>query len=1118
MSMEILNLILVIVFSIGVFAFCIWFVTICNNHIDNIIDGSSKKQFFFLFLIVFLSFLYFFLLSIVITKNEPSELLLKIYSLFSQTSGVDNVQNLVPDQLKLFSLLVSFTGSIIFSGLLISTFNNSIQRRITNVKNGDIRYRSLRKHDVVIGDNELTFAVIQFLMQKSSKEKRRKKRIVIITNHALDKIRDIRNQLDKKDKHRMIIYHGNIHDKNTLSDLRLRKCRRIVILGDNVTTKCDSGNILILNNISEILSEKRNNQPKDIKECYVSYYDDSYLLKYCHDMGLPSLHIFPFNFYEMWANKIWGYGHLNKLINSNIPFQYSSLSQNKIAPASNNYVNVIILGFSVMARELIKTAINICHYANYDEETGSNKTKITVISNDENNINDFKSRYSGIELVPDVECSFISLSPICKDAQQKIVELIHPSNAISTIAVCSEDAERNYMLATQLPVEVYEKEIQIVVEYFTYSEYIEKMHSDTKKYSKLRFFGFMNRAVDMNENLKTAQFFLKVLDILYDRNINRYPYVPVDIEIKEIDTEKAWHRYKIDNRRQTTLAFTDALFSMLESMGLQIFQLDEKITNDKYCPELLGEWFDSAKHRQMLAWNLLAGYRPTNSPDEDDNWKLNKVSTLFPLSMLEKYANKFEDVQKTCHFNQMAFLTWLSKNNFFLFQRYKNLNKRGLYAYPCEKLFPESDLRLLYSPMTRKAVWINKEIAKEMEFGRTIDQKLQDIVNELTDFIPLIERREKVQIAEDYTLLTVLPNQKCNLNCSYCYSSGGRSNTELSFEKLKITIDHFIENKEHNKPLSISFMGGGEPMMSWDLVREGIQYALKKAGLHKKRIDFTIITNGTIMTDEMMIFISDNNINISISFEIIEDIQNKQRGKYMEVIETLNKLIQRKIIPQINATITPENVDRMEEMYNLLESNFPEISKMMFEPVIDVHSFQKANDLAVFLKKYADNFLLLYWHARQESKSLTSFPYLRTVFPVERSCPGEFCLTADGKISGCYCISTENDPGYANCIYGEVSEKESKVNIRRGRFKNLIEDNVYSKKKCEDCIVKWNCGGGCFYLRNCYPDDFQEVFCDFTRYFAQKVVLQRFEWLYQKQYGNHPKDDMQLNYKILKVR
>ena len=431
---------------------------------------------------------------------------------------------------------------------------------------------------------------------------------------------------------------------------------------------------------------------------------------------------------------------------------------------------------------------------------------------------------------------------------------------------------------------------------------------------------------------------------------------------------------------------------------------------------------------------------------------------------------------------------------------YRYLNSQGLYIYPCDSLLPENDRRLLYSPMLRKAEWINLQNAKDLESGKNISEELQAIVDELTNFIPLKDRKEKVHNVEDYPLLTVLPTQKCNLKCSYCYSSKGRSNVTLNPEKLKYVIDFFIEKKEekgNEQPLTISFMGGGEPLLAWDVVKEGILYAIEKAGSKNRPVDFTIITNGTIMTDEMLQFIHDHKVNISVSFEIIKEIQNRQRGKYNKVVETINKLIQKGVVPQINSTITPANADRMEEMYDLLDQQFPQITHMMFEPVTSAELFPQAGDLESFLKKYADNFLIIDAKARQKNKSLTSFPYLRTVFPVERTCAGEFCLTADGKISGCYCISTEKDPGYAKCIYGEALDAKdregNKIHIKRGTFKNLIEDNVYTKKKCADCVVKWNCGGGCFYLRQRYSEEYQDVFCNFTRYFVQKIILNRFK-------------------------
>jgi len=440
---------------------------------------------------------------------------------------------------------------------------------------------------------------------------------------------------------------------------------------------------------------------------------------------------------------------------------------------------------------------------------------------------------------------------------------------------------------------------------------------------------------------------------------------------------------------------------------------------------------------------------------------------------------------------------------------YSHLNSKGLYIYPCDPLIPENDLRLLYSPMARKAVWINSETAINLEFGKKVDEKLQTAFNILSDFVPLKNRTGKVRNVEDYPLLTVLPNQNCNLNCSYCYSKQVRSNMKLDFVQLKTAIDFFIEKKE--KPLSISFMGGGEPMLSWQTVSNGILYAKEKAGLQNIPIDFTIITNGTIMTEDMLNFIHDHRINMSISFDIIEEIQNKQRGEYDKVVDTINRLIFKNVIPQINATITPDNVNQMEEMYDVLDSRFPQITKMMFEPVTSVALFPKANNLDVFLKKYADNYLKIDLKARSKNKSLTSFPYLRTVFPVERACAGEFCITAEGKISGCYCITTKKDPGHEKMIYGKLSEKKGKVFIKKDIFKNILNDNVYSQKKCDACVVKWNCGGGCFFIRNLYSEEYQDVFCNFTRNFVQRVILRKFERKYNEQYS----EDIQLNHQIL---
>lgn len=178
MNISIISLLLWIS-SVCMVAAILWYLLACNNHLDNIIKGKTYKQLLLLGTVVVFTLSYVYLWANLLIKDHSGTVLLDIYSWFSQTSGVGNVSD--PFSLKIFSLIVSLTGSVVFSGLLISTFNNLIQRRITAVEEGKIRYRSLSGHDILIGANELTFSVVQFLLSNTKKDS--VSRIVILSKH-----------------------------------------------------------------------------------------------------------------------------------------------------------------------------------------------------------------------------------------------------------------------------------------------------------------------------------------------------------------------------------------------------------------------------------------------------------------------------------------------------------------------------------------------------------------------------------------------------------------------------------------------------------------------------------------------------------------------------------------------------------------------------------------------------------------------------------------------------------------------------------------------------------------------------------------------------------------------
>ena len=234
---------------------------------------------------------------------------------------------------------------------------------------------------------------------------------------------------------------------------------------------------------------------------------------------------------------------------------------------------------------------------------------------------------------------------------------------------------------------------------------------------------------------------------------------------------------------------------------------------------------------------------------------------------------------------------------------------------------------ILYSPIGRCYV-----VATQDQYDRFRSTgEYQEIFCHLAEYIP-IARQPKVRAPKDYTLLTVLPNNMCNFSCYYCYSAKGRNNSQLELKNLKVAIDYFFSNKETipQKTLTISFMGGGEPMLSWDCVESGILYARKMAKEKSRRLNIRIITNGSILDNKHLQFFKDNSVDVSVSFEILPEIQDSQRKHYELVSSNIKRLIDYGIPLQINSTITKENVHRMEEMIERTVAHYPAVKNLMF--------------------------------------------------------------------------------------------------------------------------------------------------------------------------------------------
>jgi len=188
----------------------------------------------------------------------------------------------------------------------------------------------------------------------------------------------------------------------------------------------------------------------------------------------------------------------------------------------------------------------------------------------------------------------------------------------------------------------------------------------------------------------------------------------------------------------------------------------------------------------------------------------------------------------------------------------------------------------------------------------------------------------KEELKTNITKLIFNVTENCNLRCRYCVYSGSYKNrrahnkyNDIPWEIGRKAIDFFLKHNRNSEERYISFYGG-EPFIRFDFIKQAIDYT--------RRLDpsviFSITSNGTLINDKMLHFLSDSNLRLTISLDGPAFIQNKNRifldgkGTFNRVINTIQFIKEK--YPEyyenylsLNATLVPFEGD-----YNTLDRFF----------------------------------------------------------------------------------------------------------------------------------------------------------------------------------------------------
>ena len=263
-------------------------------------------------------------------------------------------------------------------------------------------------------------------------------------------------------------------------------------------------------------------------------------------------------------------------------------------------------------------------------------------------------------------------------------------------------------------------------------------------------------------------------------------------------------------------------------------------------------------------------------------------------------------------------MAWTAREH----HRFEAAGKPFAYLVPSAAIFEldeaaDSLLRTLSDrPHTRE----------ELNGFENVDETLADLarVQAIREVSVPVAPTPKVIPLEPFPLTTMVLNvtNQCNLSCTYCYEYGedkivdtehGRQSKFMAEQTALDSVEFLL--KESGRVAHLTFFGG-ETLLNFPVLKSTIAYARRRAAEAGKEIDFSLTTNATLLRPEIIEFLAENRVGVTISIDGPREMQDKFRvfhngaGSYDVIAPKIKELLRVHRTRPIGARVTLTSATR----------------------------------------------------------------------------------------------------------------------------------------------------------------------------------------------------------------
>ncbi len=354
----------------------------------------------------------------------------------------------------------------------------------------------------------------------------------------------------------------------------------------------------------------------------------------------------------------------------------------------------------------------------------------------------------------------------------------------------------------------------------------------------------------------------------------------------------------------------------------------------------------------------------------------------------------------------------------------------------------------------------------------------------------------------------------CNLNCSYCYlpEQMRRHGKTMTDAELCDALTHLYAYFKTTLPNGIKpqiIFHGSEPMMARKAIFTGIE---KFCG----DFLFGVQTNGTLLDDEAISFLTEHHVGIGISLDApTAELANQLRknwdgiGAFEKVVAVIDKLADYSALNVIT-TVTSLNVSTLPEMVDFYHQHGVRV--VMFNPVRCTQeggkNLKPDNDtLAAYFCRALDRTYELYEKTDQKLVVANFANVLMAIMgPTGRRlmcdiapCGGGRCFFAVSAEGGIFpCSEFIGFPEYNG---GSVYHDDISAILQSLPFREVTTRTLETIQPCSQCAIRNFCGAPCPAEIKMYsgtlnaPSPYCEFYEEQVRY-AFKVIGQKREDAY----------------------